>query len=187
MKRKLILLFLLIILYQSTLLAENKYTFPEFANETVDFIKLPLKWEGDDYLKMGLVCTGTGLLMFADQPIRDAVKRDQRYFHSVPIEFGRIWGEYYSPIAFFGGFAIYSLLTDDIKTRKIAYEIGQASIYVGVISSLLKISIGRARPNLDLGAGTYRPFYSLFSEDYHSLPGAQLCGFYNFNCFVEKC
>jgi membrane-associated phospholipid phosphatase len=171
MKQKFLLLIIFIILYKSPLLAENKYTFPEFANETVDFISLPIHWNGNDYLKMGIVCAGTGALMFADQPIRDAVQKDHRYYYSVPLEFGRMWGEYYSPIAFFGGFAIFSLITDDIATRKIAYEIGQASIYAGVISTLLKVSIGRARPLLNRGPGTYRPFVSLFSEDYHSIPG----------------
>ena len=69
------------------------------------------------------------------------------------------------------GFGLYSVIAKDITARKIAYEIGQASLYAGGINYALKFAIGRARPNLNLGAGKYRPFYSPFKEDYHSMPG----------------
>jgi membrane-associated phospholipid phosphatase len=107
----------------------------------------------------------------ADEPVRDAVLRDRRYFKSVPIEAGRMWGEVYSPVLFFGGFAIHSLLTDDIGTRKVAYEIGQASLYTGIITYLLKVGIGRARPYVNEGATSFHPFSSLFNTDTHAYPG----------------
>jgi membrane-associated phospholipid phosphatase len=76
------------------------------------------------------------------------------------------------PVLLFGGFAAHSLLTDDIGTRKIAYEIGQASIYAGVAAQLLKIAIGRARPYVNKGSQSFRPFSTFsFIKDYQSLPG----------------
>ena len=129
-----------------------KYTFSQFGNETWEFIKQPTKWDGGDWLKIGLISAGTFLVMeTADQPVRDAVLRDgsfdtnglfipesQKYYNSVPIEFGRMWGELYSPVVFFGGFALHSLIADDIGTRKIAYEIGQASLYAGAVNFFIK-------------------------------------------------
>jgi hypothetical protein len=57
-------------------LQQLKYTFSQFGNETWDFIKQPTKWDGGDWLKIGLMGAGTYLIMqFADQPIRDAVLR----------------------------------------------------------------------------------------------------------------
>jgi membrane-associated phospholipid phosphatase len=116
---------------------------------------------------------GTFLIMeTADQPIRTAVLKDQRYYKSVPIEFGRMWGELYTPVVLFGGFAAHSLITGDMGTRKIAYEIGQASIYAGIITYLLKASIGRARPYVNEGSTSFHPFSALFfKQDYQSLPG----------------
>ena len=104
MKQIILFAILFIVLYGSPLLAQNRYTFSQFGNETIDFIKQPVKWEGEDYLKIGIVGAGTGLSMFADQPIRDAVLKDRKYYYSFPIEFGRNFGELYSPCAFFGGF-----------------------------------------------------------------------------------
>jgi len=182
MKYKIYLSLLLILICESSLFAQNsdlrdsidrnKYNFTQFGNETWNFIKQSTKWDGSDFLKIGLISAGTILIMeTADQPIRDAVLKDQRYFKSVPIEFGRMWGELYTPFVLFGGFAVHSLLTDDVGTRKIAYEVGQASLYAGAVNYLLKLAIGRARPYMEEGSTTFHPFSSFFSQDYHSLPG----------------
>lgn len=180
--KKIFLSLFLTILCGSSLFAQNpalgdslqklKYTFPQFGNETWDFIKQPTKWDGSDWLKIGLISAGTFLIIeTADQPIRTAVLKDQKYYRSVLIEFGRMWGELYAPVVLFGGFAIHSLLTDEIGTRKIAYEIGQASLYAGAVTYILKLAIGRARPYMEEGKTSFHPFSSLFNQDYHALPG----------------
>lgn len=194
MKQKFLLIIIYIMLSVSPLFAQHDYTFKQFFNETFDFVKQPLKWEGDDYLKIGLICGGTGLIMFTDQTIRDGVLRDgkyyisgdqipvnrkigdpipgtQKHFYNPVIVFGRMYGELYSPIVFFSGFAIYSLIADDIWARKVAYEIGQASLYAGGLTFLLKMAIGRARPYMEEGSASYHPFSSIFIQDNHSLPG----------------
>jgi membrane-associated phospholipid phosphatase len=171
--KKIYTLLAVIIVCQSSLFGQLKYTFYQFGNETVDFVKQPAKWEGSDYLKIGLVGAGTFLLMkTVDQPVRDAVLRGNgQYYKSVPIEVGRMWGELYSPVVMFSGFAIHSLIADDIHTRKIAYEIGQASLYAGAITYILKYAIGRSRPYTNDGASTFHPFGTLFNTDHQSLPG----------------
>jgi membrane-associated phospholipid phosphatase len=73
-------------------------------------------------------------------------------------------------VVFFVGFAAHSLIADDISTRKIAYEIGQASLYTGAIVLTMKSIIGRARPNTNEGRASYYPF-TFFGDVHHSLPG----------------
>jgi membrane-associated phospholipid phosphatase len=107
--------------------------------------------------------------MQVDQPIRDAVLKDRSYYYSVPIEAGRMYGELYSPVVFFVGFAAHSLITHNASSRKIAYEIGQASLYTGAITIILKTAFGRARPYMNEGIDSYHPFS--FRDDYHSLSG----------------
>jgi membrane-associated phospholipid phosphatase len=149
----------------------NNYNLSQFWHETVGFFVQPTKWDGGDWLRIGVMGGATFLTMQVDQPIRDAVLRDnRRYFYSVPIEGARMYGELYSPFVFFGGFAIHYLLTDNISSRKIAYEIGQASLYAGAVTLILKTAIGRARPYMNEGKSSYHPFSSLLDK-YHSLPG----------------
>jgi membrane-associated phospholipid phosphatase len=187
LKNKIFLLLLLIIICDFSLFAQNvvlgdsvqpyKYNFSQFGNETWDFVKQPTKWEGCDWLKIGLISAGTFLIIkTADEPIRDFLGYPRldnslpKYYYSVPIEFGRVWGEIYMPVLLFGGFAIHSLITDDNGTRKIAYEIGQASIYAGALSFILKLAIGRSRPYLNEGPTHFTPFASIFNQDNKSLP-----------------
>lgn len=170
--KNILLSLILIVMCEYSLFAQQKYTFSQFGNETWEFIKQPTKWDGNDWLKIGIISAGTFLLMkTVDQPVREAVLKDQRYFNSFPLEFGRIWGDLYSPIVLFGGFAIHSMLMNDLGTRKIAYEIGQASIYAGVITYFLKFAIGRSRPYVNEGASSFHPFSTIFNTDKQSLPG----------------
>jgi membrane-associated phospholipid phosphatase len=150
----------------------NKYNFSQFGKESWSFIKLPTSWDGNDWLRIGLTGAGTVLLMQADQSIRDVVTRDQRYYKSVPIEAGRIWAELPPPVLLFSGFAAYSWLTGDVRSRKTAFEIAQAMLYAGATHKLISIAVGRARPYVNEGSKSFHPF-SAFSlkQDYQSLPG----------------
>jgi membrane-associated phospholipid phosphatase len=168
--QRILLSLLVVIIGESSLFAQSKYDFSQFGHETSDFIKQPSKWDGSDWLKLGVMSVGSFVLMeIADQPVRDFAQKDKSYLYSVPIEAGRIWGELYSPIVLFGGFAAHSLITNDMTSRKIAYEIGQASLYTGAITLILKTAFGRSRPFMNEGISSYHPFS--FRDDYHSFPG----------------
>jgi membrane-associated phospholipid phosphatase len=171
MHHKILLSILVFIFCESSLFAQNKYDFSQFGHETVDFIKQPSKWDGNDWLKLGVMGAGSFILIeTADQPARDLILKDRSYLYSVPIEAGRIWGELYSPIVLFAGFAAHSLITNNTSTRKVAYEIGQASLYTGAITLILKTAFGRTRPYMNEGTSSYYPFSS-FLDRYHSFPG----------------
>jgi membrane-associated phospholipid phosphatase len=150
----------------------NKYNLSQFGHESVDFLIQPTKWDGSDWLRFGVIVGATFLSMQVDQPIRDAVLKDQSYLKSVPIEFGKMWADIYPPVLLFGGFAVHSWLTDDIGSRKIAYEIVQALLYAGAVDKLLAIAIGRARPYANEGSKSFHLFSSFYPKpEYQSLPG----------------
>ena len=173
---------ILIILWGSSIFAQNsvvrdsveqnKYNFSQFGRETLGFITQPFKWDGGDWLRVGLLGAGTFLIMqTTDIPIRNAVLKDQRYRKSFPIEFGNMWGELYFTEALFGGFTIYALYAGDKTAHKIAFEIAQAAFYTFYVNGTLKYIIGRARPYLEQGNQTYVPFSTYTNPDHQSLPG----------------
>jgi len=149
----------------------NKYNFSQFGNETWDFIKQPTKWDGSDWLKIGMLGAGTFLIMQADQPIRRLINYDKKYAKSFPIEFGNVWGELYFTELLFGGFTIYALYNGDKTAHKIAFEIAQATFYTFYVNTPLKYAIGRARPYLEQGNQAYFPFSRYSTFDHQSLPG----------------
>ena len=185
MLHRLLIVLSLFILCESSLLAQNKYDFPQFRNETVDFIKQPSKWNGSDWLTIGVIGAGSFLLIeTADQPARDLALENRSYLHSVPIEAGRVWGELYSPVILFVGFAAHSLIAKDNSTRKVAYELGQASLYTGAITYLLKSAFGRARPFMNEGIASYHPF--TLDDDDHSFPGGHAAAAFTLSTVLSR-
>jgi membrane-associated phospholipid phosphatase len=161
---------LLLVLFTTSILsAQNRYDLSQFGNETVEFIKQPLHWEQHDWLKLGLATAGTVLIMQLDQPVRDAMLKDRSYYKSAPIEFGRLWGDTYSTVAVAGGVALHGILARDKSTQKVAFEVAQAALYAGGITTALKLALGRARPFTNRGASEFRPF-TMLDDDFHALP-----------------
>jgi membrane-associated phospholipid phosphatase len=150
---------------------QNRYNFSQFGIETWNFIKQPTKWDGSDWLKIGVLGAGTFLIMQIDQPIRRFVNHDQKYAKSFPMEFGNMWGEIYFTELLFGGFTIYALYIGDKTAHKIAFEIAQATSYTFYVNGPLKYIIGRARPYLEQGNQSYIPFSRYSNPDHQSLPG----------------
>jgi membrane-associated phospholipid phosphatase len=171
MRHKLFLSFLLIFICESSITAQNHYNISQFTHETGDFIKQPINWRGNDWLKFGLIAGGTIFLMQADQPIRnDVINGDRKYYRSVPIEAGRIWGEWYTPPFIVGGFALHGWLAHSSSSKKISFELIQAVIYSESITGGLKFVFGRARPFQNKGAFSFHPF-SFKDFGFQSLPG----------------
>ncbi|HTY37765.1 MAG TPA: phosphatase PAP2 family protein [Bacteroidota bacterium] len=169
MRRYIVTLLLIPVFCVSPLRAQNSYNFSQFGHETVDFIKQPVHWDGNDWLKLGLAGAGTFLVMQIDQPVRDEMMKDRNYYNSVPIKFGRYWGETYTTAIAAGAFALHGLLTENNATKKVGFEIVQAALYSGGLTTALKLALGRARPFMNEGTSRYRLF-TIWDDGYHSFP-----------------
>lgn len=168
---RIVFCFLFIVIWSSSLLAQNHFNISQFTHETGKFFTQPGKWRGNDWLKLGLITGTTIVLMPVDQPIRDAILRDgQRYYHSVPIEAGRIWGEWYTPPIIAGAFGLQGLLAHNATSKEIGFEIVQAVVYSDLITEVVKFTLGRSRPYENEGAFFYRPF-NIRGIGFQSLPG----------------
>ncbi len=160
---------LLILLVISSAYPQNKFNFEQFSDETSQFISQPLKWNIGDYGKLGILTLSTFLIMNIDDDIRDEVLKDQSYYNSISIEAGRIWGEPYTSIIISGLLAISGTANNNSANKKMAFEIFQSGLYSGTITQILKVSLGRARPYLNIGQHNFTPFNKM-SNDYWSLP-----------------
>jgi membrane-associated phospholipid phosphatase len=152
------------------LVAQDRYNLSQFGEETGRFFTQPIRWDGGDWCKLAAVGAGTFFVMQADQPIREILMRNHQYYKSVPIEAGRIWGESYMTPSLAVAFGLHGYLTDNLSTKKFAFELTQSIIYSAVITQIVSKSVGRARPNQELGRSAFQPF-TMWGEDFHSLPG----------------
>ena len=169
MRHRFLIPFLLTVLSGPFLFCQNEYNLRQFGNESVDFLKQPTKWEGNDWLRLGLVGAGTLLAMQIDQPVHDAVMKDQAYYNSPTVKIGNMWGEIYATAIIGGGFGLHGLLSENNSTKKVGFEILQAACYSGATTTLLKAIVGRARPYTGKGMSRYQPF-TILDDGFHSLP-----------------
>ncbi len=169
MRYKLNLLIFLVI-FCSNSSAQTKYDFPQFGKETGRFFSMPARWDAFDWGTLGVLTGLTAVLMQAEFPVRDVKFIDRAFYYSPEAVGGRMYGELYTPLIIFGGYAGYSLITGDHKARKIGFEIGQACLYAGGIVIAMKTIFGRARPYMNEGKTSFHFFSGLFDDDHHSFP-----------------
>jgi membrane-associated phospholipid phosphatase len=160
----------IIALCGTLLSAQNKYDFREFKNETFTFIKQPLAWEAGDWLKFGVLGGVTVLVAQGDQSVRNEVQKHPGYLNSIPIQAGYYWGVGYPTAILAVGFGLHGWLDDNNSTKKIGFEIVQATLYAELAKSIFSVSVGRSRPYNDRGPGVFRPF-TLLDGRYQSFPG----------------
>jgi membrane-associated phospholipid phosphatase len=145
------------------------YSLTQFGHETFLFIKQPTTWKGKDLLRVGIITAATIAVMPLDETIVNSTQGHQRYYYSVPIVGGRVYGEWYAIGGVAGVFGIYGLIAKDNRAKKISIELVQAGLYAELVTHLLKNTIGRARPYTNEGAYSYHPF-SFFDVNYNSMP-----------------
>lgn len=155
---------------------ENKSVFGTIRSDITDFYhdglslaRQPGRWDKNDWVKLAAIGGTTALLMTIDQDVDDMVSRNPGYDNSFPVQFGKWTGEPVTTAALTAGFYLYGLAADDSEFRQIGFEIGESAIYSGMITGILKYSLGRWRPYKKNGPATYSPL-RLGSNDYLSLP-----------------
>ncbi|WP_406683623.1 phosphatase PAP2 family protein [Seonamhaeicola sp. MEBiC1930] len=128
----------------------------------------PLYWKGNDYLKLGSLIGGTMILSVADDEVNSFFLRQQNDFPKFIRDFGWYFG---SPQNYFManvGLYGFGLFTKNEQIRKTSVLIISSSLTTGVITSLLKTSVGRARPGSGLGNWEFSPFSG--EPKFHSFP-----------------
>jgi membrane-associated phospholipid phosphatase len=146
------------------------YSLSQFGHETFLFVKQPARWVGSDWIKVGaVVATTTVVSLTLDKALVKATQGSQNYYKSAPIVGGRMYGEWYSIVGVAGAFGVYGMLAKDTASKKISIELFQAGVYSELASTVLKIVVGRARPNITENAYTFHPF-KLFHNEYYSMP-----------------
>jgi len=160
--------YILILLFISDLQAQNDYTPKDFLEESPKFFFNVGNWETKDVLIFGSVSMATiGLIQF-DNQVREAILQNKITDKTVLTEFGKAWGEPLVTLPISTGFYIHGLIAEDKTSKRIGFEIFQSFIYTGIVTTILKSSIGRARPYMNLSSKNFKPF--TIKNDFNSLP-----------------
>ncbi len=136
--------------------------------ESENFIKSPANWQSKDFLTLGLVLAGTYGLMNADEEIRDFSQNQRNEILDIPMYFGTLYGEPFTPLLIGGGLIISSNSGNE-KNKRIGFEVLQANLYSVVITQITKMVLGRTRPYKNEGAFNFT-FLNFTKNDFWSMP-----------------
>ncbi|MFT5847741.1 phosphatase PAP2 family protein [Psychroserpens sp.] len=143
---------------------DAKYTVKGVAHS----LTRPLHWKGNDFAKFGVLVAGTAAMSLADQPIRDWSQRNQEDYPKVLRDFGWYFGSPQNYFAANAGLYAFGLITKNEKVRKTSVLIISSSITTGLLQSITKAAVGRARPSSGFDNYTFKPFSG--ESSYRSFP-----------------
>ena len=110
---KFIILSIFLLQLNSNLFAQQKYDFPQFGDETADFLSRPAKWNITEWAILGGIGSISYLLMHVDESIRDEMLKDRDYVKSIPMVFGTYYGEPITPAILGGLFLAHGIAKDN--------------------------------------------------------------------------
>ncbi|MCG9971095.1 phosphatase PAP2 family protein [Christiangramia crocea] len=128
----------------------------------------PIRWQKDDFLTAGAIVTGTAVLYIFDDEANEWFRNQEDDVPMFIQDFGWYYGSPQNNYAVNGAVYLYGLFTRNEKVRRTGVLMISAATTAGIIQSILKTAVGRARPKEGAGKGDFKPFSS--EPNYHSFP-----------------
>jgi len=128
----------------------------------------PAYWKKKDFTKLGILVLGTIAISTIDDEANTFFMRLDPHVPKVIKDFGWYVGNPQNYFITTAGIYGYGLFTKNEKVRKTGVLIIASSFTSGLLQSIGKTAIGRARPTADLGSTAFDPFSK--ESGFHSFP-----------------
>jgi membrane-associated phospholipid phosphatase len=128
----------------------------------------PMHWEKGNWVTFGGVVAGTGILWLTDKETSDYFINQGSSVPDYLKDTGYYFGKPLYNYGITGTIYIVGILTKNQKIRETGVLLISSATAAGLLQSILKNAVGRARPVTGLGAATFEPFSK--GEAYHSFP-----------------
>ena len=151
---------------KDTLIRSDLY---RFADATVYTYARPIHWQKKEWMIFGGFVAGTAALTLLDKPTKRLFERTRRHFPGEIEAIGYHYGKPYSAVIFTSAFYLTGVLFKDRWAKDTGIELGATLLTSGLLQTILKEVIGRARPGTDVGPYKFR-IPSKGSIAYHSFP-----------------
>jgi hypothetical protein len=128
----------------------------------------PLKWQKDDFITAGAIVAGTAVLYIFDEETTEWFRGQEDDIPGIVKDFGWYYGSPQNNYAINGAVYLYGLFTKNEKLRRTGVLMISAASAAGLIQTISKTALGRARPGTNEGKGSFKPFSN--EGAYHSFP-----------------
>lgn len=128
----------------------------------------PITWGKKEFLVLGAVVTGLSVIFLFDKKLSIwFVKQEEKAFQVLK-DFGWYYGSPENHYAINGGFYLYGLFTKNEEVRKTGVLLISSTCATGLLQTVSKVLIGRARPLRNEGKASFKPFSK--ENSYYSFP-----------------
>jgi membrane-associated phospholipid phosphatase len=117
-----------------------------YFTDTGKIVTSPINWNGDDWLKAGLVVVATAGIYFADTDIKNFAQRNQGSTGDSLASIGNTIGNPAYTLPPLGLFYLYGHFADDTKARRTSLLAAESLAISGLISESIKLTVQRPRP-----------------------------------------
>jgi membrane-associated phospholipid phosphatase len=139
-----------------------------FADAVVNTYTSPIRWKGNDWLKVGTIVGSTALLTLADNPVRNFWLQQSGSALDAVHDVGYHYGKPYCTFMISGSLYAAGFLFKNEWARETGLALTTALVTSGLLEMGLKPLIGRARPGR--GEGNYRLDFMNDRVSFHSFP-----------------
>ncbi len=117
-----------------------------YFTDTGKIVASPLHWDGDDWLKAGLVVAATTGIYFADNDIKKFALRNQSSTGDALASAGNTFGNPGYTLPPLGLFYLYGHFAEDAKARRTSLLAVESLAISGVFTQTIKLVTQRPRP-----------------------------------------
>ena len=128
----------------------------------------PFHWKKNDFFTAGAIILGTGALYAFDEDSSEWFRNQEEAVPGIFKETGYYLGKPLYNYSINGGVYLIGLVTKNEKWRKTGVLLISSATTVGLLQTVGKTFVGRARPIANVGKGSFKPFSN--EAAYHSFP-----------------
>jgi len=145
-----------------------KYDATTAFKSVVHSFTRPLHWKKKDFTTLGVLLGGTILISIIDEEANTFFEKQEPNVPEIIKDFGWYAGNPQNYFVVTAGIYGFGLFTKNEKVRKTGVLIIASSFTTGMLQSIGKTAIGRARPTANVGSTAFDPFSK--ESTYHSFP-----------------
>jgi hypothetical protein len=179
-------LFYILSIFKFNLNAQNLKEFTrDIIKEEMRIFSFPFRAQKDDlHLTAGIV--GSGIILYSyDEKIRNSVPKLQSNFNTNFLKIAKEFGNGGYDILFITGYGITGSIIKDDYMKETAFMAGESFISANILGTIIKYSVGRARPYTGDGKSKFTPF--VFKTSRASFPsGHTVSAFSVATVFAER-
>ena len=130
----------------------------ESVNDGIRVYSSPLHWKEKDGITFGVLALTAATAYLKDESVRAYFGKQHSDVNDKIMDAGKLYGNLVTPVVIGGGIYSAGLFAKNEDIRVTGRMVFEAVLYSGIITTVSKSLLGRARPYKEKGSEYFKPF-----------------------------